>query len=226
MGDLAEDAIPRTSGFQKRWLPVSALCLCMFFFCRAAPLFAFNGEKDPMEMREEQLRVFREKRDRFFKEDLQSPLTEADRKKFIGLLYYRTNLQYAMVGALDRYPTDPKPFYVSLPTSKGHEKRYVKYGRFGFIWEGKEYVLQIYRPLGGGELFLPFKDKTSGTETHPEGRYLHIEPMPGGKVLVDFNRAYNPFCEYNEKYTCPYPPRENWLEIPVRAGEKRFRQHR
>ena len=70
--------------------------------------------------------------------------------------------------------------------------------------------------------FLPFKDKTSEMETHPKGRYLYIEPMPGGKTLIDFNRAHNPFCEYNEKYSCPYAPEENWLEIAIRAGEKRF----
>jgi uncharacterized protein (DUF1684 family) len=87
---------------------------------------------------------------------------------------------------------------------------------------GKEYVLQIYRPLGGGELFLPFKDKTSEMETHPKGRYLYIEPVAGGKILIDFNRAHNPFCEYNEKYSYYYAPEENWLEIAIRAGEKRF----
>jgi len=77
--------------------------------------------------------------------------------------------------------------------------------------------------LGGGELFLPFKDKSSETETYPKGRYLSIEPMAGGKVLIDFNRAYNPFCQFNEKYTCPYAPEENWMNLVIRAGEKRFR---
>jgi uncharacterized protein (DUF1684 family) len=176
-----------------------------------------------MERREEKLKSFREKRDQFFKEDPHSPLKESDRKKFKGLLYYPIDVRYAMIGSIERYPVEPKPFYTHLPTSKGTEKKYVKYGRFKFSWMGKEYVLQIYRPLGGGELFLPFKDKTSGTETYSEGRYLFIEPMPGGKVLIDFNRAHNPFCAYNEKYTCPFAPEENRLEIVIRAGEKHFR---
>jgi len=180
-------------------------------------------EENPMEKREEKLKSFRERKDRFFKEDLGSPLNEVDRKRFKGLIYYSIDLKYAMVGTIERYPTEPKPIYINLPTSKGKEKKYVKYGKFRFKWEGKEYVLQIYRPLGGGELFLPFKDKTSGKETFSDGRYLYIESMPGGKVLIDFNRAYNPFCEYNEKYTCPFATEENWLEIPIRAGEKRFR---
>ncbi len=201
------------------------------------PLSPPQGENDPMEHREEELKAFRAKRDRFFKEAPQSPLKEADRQRFKGLFYYSINLQYAMTGFIERYPTEPKPTYVNLPTNKERERKYVKYGRFKFRLEGRQYALEIYRPLGGGELFLPFKDKTSGIETHSEGRYLFIEPIhrgPGSlpdrqagtrteKVLIDFNRAYNPFCAYNEKYTCPFAPKENWLDIPIPAGEKRFR---
>jgi uncharacterized protein (DUF1684 family) len=179
-------------------------------------------ENNPMDRREERLRIFREKRDQFFKEDPHSPLKEIDRKNFKGLFYFPVDLHYAMISSIERYPSEPKPFYTNLPTNKGKERKYVKYGRFKFKWMGKEYVLQIYRPLGGGELFLPFKDKTSEMETHPKGRYLYIEPVAGGKILIDFNRAHNPFCEYNEKYSCPYAPEENWLEIAIRAGEKRF----
>jgi uncharacterized protein (DUF1684 family) len=189
---------------------------------KPAPLFSERG-KNPMERREETLKAFREKRDQFFKTDPQSPLKEGDRKKFKSLFYYPIDLKYAMIGPIERYPIEPKPLYTNLPTSKGTEKKYVKYGRFKFNWMRKEYVLQIYRPLGGGELFLPFKDKTSEMETYPKGRYLFIEPMPDGKMLIDFNRAYNPFCEFNEKYTCPFAPEENGLEIEIRAGEKRFR---
>jgi len=185
-------------------------------------LLAQVGE-NPLEQREQKLKGFREKRDRFFKESSQSPLKEGDRKKFKGLFYYPIDLKYAMVGGIERYPIEPKPMYVTLPTNKETGRKYVKYGRFKLKWEGNPYTLQIYRPLGGGELFLPFKDKTSETETYPKGRYLSIEPMPGGEVLIDFNRAYNPFCQFNEKYTCSYAPEENWLNIAIRAGEKRFR---
>ncbi len=199
------------------------LCLCFLLLGAKPDLPITKGEEDPMEHREEKLKAFRVKRDQFFKEDPHSPLKEADRKKFKGLFYYPINLRYAMIGSIERYPSGPKPIYVNLPTNKERERKYVKYGQFRFKWEGKEYILQIYRPLGGGELFLPFKDKTSGTDTHSDGRYLYIEPMPGGKVLIDFNRAFNPFCQYNEKYTCPFAPKENWLEIAIQAGEKRFR---
>lgn len=197
-------------------------CLCLVILGARANLFSLHDGNDPMERREEKLKAFRAKRNLFFKEGPRSPLKEFDRKKFKGLVYYPINLKYAMVGVIERYPIEPKPIYVNLPTSKGREKKYVKYGKFRFKWEGKEYVLHIYRPLGGGELFLPFRDQTSGKDTYPEGRYLNIEPMSGGEVLIDFNRAYNPFCEYNEKYLCPFAPKENWLDTPIQAGERRF----
>jgi uncharacterized protein (DUF1684 family) len=197
-------------------------CLCLLLMGGKADLPISKGDEDPMERREEKLKTFRKERDRFFREDSRSPLKEADRKRFKGLVYCPIDLQYAMIGSVEKYPAEPKPIYVTLSTNKGVGRKYVKYGRFKFKREGKEYVLQIYRSLASDELFLPFKDKTSGIETYEKGRYLYIEEMPGGKVLIDFNRAYNPFCQYNEKYTCPLAPKENWLEIDIRAGEKRF----
>ena len=208
---------------KKGWFLISISFLCFFLLSVKSDFPYSKEEENPMEKREEKLKSFREKKDRFFKEDSQSPLKEADRKRFKGLVYYPIDLRYAMVGTIERYPSEPKPIYINLPTSKGKERKYVKYGKFRFKWESKEYVLQIYRPLGGGELFLPFKDKTSGKETYSEGRYLYIEPMPGGKVLIDFNRAHNPFCQFNEKYICPFEPKENSLDTPIHAGEKRFR---
>ena len=197
--------------------------LCLFLAAGKMDLIFCADGKNPMEQREEELKAFREKRDRFFKDDPQSPLKEKERKRFKGLIYYPIDLKYAAVGKIDRYPTEPKSLYITLSTAKGPERRYVKYGRFDFKLEGKKYTLHLYRPPGGSEFFLPFKDKTSETETHREGRYLHIEAMPDGTVLIDFNRAYNPSCEFDERYTCPLPPPENWLDVAIRAGEKRFR---
>jgi hypothetical protein len=212
----------RHGAFSRRWLLFSFSLFGLLLLVQEPSPPLSKEEGNPMEKREEKLKAFREKKDQFFKEDSRSPLKEADRKRFKGLIYYPIDLKYAMVGTIERYPTEPKPIYINLPTSRGQEKKYVKYGRFRFKWEGKEYILQIYRPLGGGELFLPFRDKTSGKETYSEGRYLYIEPIPGGKALIDFNRAHNPFCQYNEKYVCPFAPKENSLEIPIHAGEKRF----
>jgi uncharacterized protein (DUF1684 family) len=212
--------MPRLSENQL-FLPV--LSLCLLFLSGTSVLSSPGGEKELPPGRKEQLQIFREKRDRFFKEDAHSPLTGADRKRFKGLLYYPIDLQYAVIGSVETYPAGAKPVYVNLPTSKGQEKRYVRTGRFRFRLGAESLVLQIYRPLAGEELFLPFRDRTSGMETYPGGRYLYVEPLPGGRVLIDFNRAYNPFCEFSDKYICPLAPPENWLDIPIRAGEKRYR---
>ena len=177
--------------------------------------------EDPLARREEKLKAMRRARDQFFREDARSPLREEDRRNFRGLSYYPIDLRYAVAGKIEEHST-LKSVYVTLPTNREMGRKYVKYGSFQFKWKGKNYCLQVYRPLGGGELFLPFKDKTSGVETFSKGRYVPIEPMPDGQVLVDFNRAYNPFCQYNEKYTCPFAPEENWLDMAVKAGEKRF----
>jgi uncharacterized protein len=196
--------------------------LALFFFMNADFILSKTME-DPMAQREEKVLAFRKERDRFFRENDHSPLKERDRKEFKGLPYYPFDLKYAMIGSIEKYAAEAGSHYITLPTNREAGRRYVKYGRFIFKWEGKGYVLQVFRPLGGGEWFVPFKDKTSGAETYSKGRYLPIEPLPDGRVLIDFNRAYNPFCQFNEKYTCPYAPEENWLDIAIRAGEKRFR---
>jgi len=206
----------------RRWVFFSICSFCFMLLLEKSVLVLAQMEENPLKQREQKLKSFREKKDRFFREDFRSPLKEADRKKFKGLAYYPIDLRYAMTGSIETYPVEPKPAYATLLTNKAIGKKYVKYGRFKFKLDGKEYALQIYRSLAGDDLFVPFKDKTSGTETYEKGRYLYIEPMPGGEVLIDFNRAYNPFCQYNEKYTCPFAPQENWLDIAVRAGEKRF----
>lgn len=176
----------------------------------------------PLERRHEKLELFRQRRDRFFKEDPHSPLPKNLRTTFRGLNYFPIDLKYAIPGTIEKIVPSQQTIYVNLPTNKGKEKKYIKSGKFRFSLDGRALVLYIYRPLGGGELFLPFKDRTAEKDTYPRGRYLFIEPLPDGKVLVDFNRAYNPFCAYNERFTCPFAPPENWLDLEIRAGEKRF----
>jgi uncharacterized protein (DUF1684 family) len=82
--------------------------------------------------------------------------------------------------------------------------------------------LTVYAAVGGGGFFLPFMDATNGQGTYEAGRYLEIDPRPDGSFEVDFNLAYNPYCAYNEHWSCPIPPKENRLSVPIEAGEKAF----
>ena len=92
--------------------------------------------------------------------------------------------------------------------------------KIAFEVDAERAELTIFKDLDGDELFLPFADATSGKETYPSGRYLEVHELPDGRVVADFNYAYNPYCAYNEQWTCPIPPAENRLPVAIRAGER------
>jgi uncharacterized protein (DUF1684 family) len=108
----------------------------------------------------------------------------------------------------------------AMQTSTGNVQIYERFGRFRFVVDGQDVELMIYQSEHG--FFLPFVDSLTGQETYPAGRYLEPEPLPGGCFIVDFNLAYNPYCAYNERWSCPITPAENKLKVPIRAGEKLF----
>jgi uncharacterized protein (DUF1684 family) len=109
-----------------------------------------------------------------------------------------------------------------MQTSTGDVSEYERYGRFRFVRDGQQAALTIYRNALG--YFLPFADSLAGGETYGAGRYLEPEELPDGRFHVDFNLAYNPYCAYNENWSCPITPAENRLKIPIRAGEKVFEE--
>ena len=160
---------------------------------------------------------FRQEKDHFFKHDGQSPLTREQRKAFTGLTYFPENADLRLEAAVE--PAQTKET-IQMQTSTGEVQAYQKYGRFKFAVDGQEAELTIYS--GDNGYFLPFADALAGGETYGAGRYLEPEPLGGGKFLVDFNLAYNPYCAYNPNWSCPIPPKENRLTVAVRAGEKVF----
>ncbi|NIQ37979.1 MAG: DUF1684 domain-containing protein [Proteobacteria bacterium] len=167
----------------------------------------------------------REEKDRFFREAPSSPLTLRDQRGFQGLRYYPIDLRYLFSGRIERYP-EAKRAYVKLPTNKGNFRTYIKEGIFRFRIDGIEFGLTVYRFLGRSRLFLPFRDKTNGEETYTYGRYVDVEVTSDNEIVVDFNRAHNPFCAYNPKYTCAYASEENILSVPIPCGEKNFSRSR
>jgi uncharacterized protein (DUF1684 family) len=172
------------------------------------------------------IQIFREEKDRFFKNAPNSPLEEFDRLRFKGLQYFPANPMYCFEGEIKRYIiniNDPK-YYATFQTNKGPKKRYIRYGRFRFKLEGKDYTLELYKSILGDRIFIPFYDKTNGQETYEGGRYVDSEIlMPGYHIVIDFNYAYNPSCAYNDKFICILPLEENRLNIAIPAGEKKFR---
>jgi len=111
---------------------------------------------------------------------------------------------------------------VDMPTSTGEVRKEERVGVLEFVLKGQPMKLAAFHEAGTDmtHLFVPFRDLTSGTETYQAGRYLDLALTASGVYTIDFNRAYNPFCYYSSKFDCPYPPAENRLTIPVRAGQR------
>ena len=164
-----------------------------------------------------ELRDFRADKDEFFGQHPQSPLTPEQKRGFQGLSYFPE--QPALRLEVQAEELSPKE-RIEMQTSTGDVQAYVRHSRFRFQADGQAAELTIYEGEHG--FFLPFVDSLAGAETYPAGRYLEPEPLPGGRFLVDFNVAYNPYCAYNERWSCPLTPFENRLKVPIRAGEKLF----
>jgi len=164
-----------------------------------------------------------------FKDATKSPLKDADRKYFRGLDFFKYDSKYIVSAKFTRTPNE-KPF--KMKTTTNRLPNYVKYGDVEFGLNGNSHILSIYRNLDlvvkeGFEnyLFLPFLDNTNGEESYGGGRYVEVEFPEGNEIIIDFNQAYNPYCAYNEKYSCPIVPRSNYVDEEIRAGVKAFGKH-
>ncbi|GGG56910.1 DUF1684 domain-containing protein [Bizionia arctica] len=172
---------------------------------------------------------FQKKMNADFKDASKSPLKVKDLKGFKGLDFFKFDSTYVVSANLTRTP-DETPF--KMQTNTESMPMYVKYGVVSFELKGKTHELNIYQSMDlMGEkgyndyLFLPFLDLTNGDTTYGGGRYVECRIPNDDMVLIDFNSAYNPYCAYNEKYSCPIVPRENYLEVKVEAGVKAFDKH-
>ena len=162
---------------------------------------------------------FRAAKDDFFRDGHDSPLDHGSRHGFTGLRYYPEDPAFRLTVELDATEAGSSE---EIETSDGSAERMVRAGHFRFTVDGSSVQLTAFRSHADGTLFIPFRDATGRTETYPAGRYVEAEPAGDGRWLLDFNRAYNPYCAYNDQWRCPLPPAENWLDVEIRAGEQRF----
>jgi uncharacterized protein (DUF1684 family) len=163
---------------------------------------------------------FRAAKDAFFANDHHSPLTAAQKQGFQGLDYYPENSDLRIEVSLEAFDEAKT---IQIQTSTGDIQVYTRLGVIQFDVEGELAELTVFENEHG--FFLPFVDSMANVETYGAGRYLEPIELPNGKYLVDFNLAYNPYCAYNEAWSCPLTPWENRLKVPIRAGEKIFETH-
>jgi uncharacterized protein (DUF1684 family) len=183
------------------------------------------GGGESLEEYRAQLQKERKDKNDFMRSSEESPFV-VGKLKFDSLRYFPADLKYRINASLE--PIQNKKV-VTLPASDGAEAQYKEYAHAVFSLDGVEcklLILEIF-DMGptSGTLFLAFADETSADETYGAGRYLEVRRVPGAaSILLDFNKAYNPYCAYVDSFSCPFPPKENMLKVAIRAGEKKYKE--
>ena len=183
--------------------------------------YSMNDSESPAYV--EEIKKEREEKDRFMRSSKQSPFAKAP-EEFTGLKYFAPDSKYRIIANL--HPINNKKVVV-LPTNDGKEQRYLEYANAEFRLDGVDCQLLILEVMETGafrgKLFLAFGDETSAKETYGAGRYLDLNKLPGSNTItLDFNKTYNPYCAYNDTYSCPFPPTENLLKVAIKAGERSY----
>jgi uncharacterized protein len=182
--------------------------------------FVGNEENDSSQVVDNEyvksIQTLRTDKDSHLKKDTASPIE--DKIKFVGLKYFEVNPAYKITGKIDKVTSGQT---INITMSGGDVEEYEAYGNVKFEIEGVQCALKIFK-TPEGNLFLPFKDLTSNKETYGAGRYLDfgVNEVNGNEIMIDFNKAYHPYCAYNHSFTCPVPPAENSLNVAVKAGER------
>lgn len=171
---------------------------------------------------------FQKKMNSEFKDASKSPLKSEDLKTFEGLDFFKYDSVFVVTATL-KYTPNTEWFNMKTTTDRLSKERV--FGILSFELKGKSYQLNVYQgeelmKTEGFEdyLFLPFLDETNGTSTYGGGRYIDLEIPEGKSIQIDFNSAYNPYCVYNEKFSCPIVPRENYIDEEINAGVKTFKK--
>ncbi|SDS29624.1 hypothetical protein SAMN05216503_2601 [Polaribacter sp. KT25b] len=167
-----------------------------------------------------------------YKDASKSPLKKKDLKNFKGLDFFPIDSTFIVTAKLTK--TENAPTF-EMATTTDRKPIYKEYGILNFTLKGKECQLTIYQSQDNlrdekykDYLFLPFTDDTSGEDSYGGGRYMDVmttDENPDGTIRLNFNNTYNPYCAYNDKYSCPLTPRKNHLDLEIKAGVKVFKKH-
>lgn len=170
----------------------------------------------------ERIEAERDRQFKYLKFNLESPLTEPQKKELDQLNFYPVDEAYKVKARME--PIEVKTM-VQIPLTDGSVEKYVRHSFAKFELNGQEVkllLLQAADELDKRNFFLAFADQTSGEETYGGGRYLNLRQDGQRSITIDFNLSYNPYCAYNPDFACPIPPKENILDIPIAVGEKNY----
>ncbi|KXX72434.1 DUF1684 domain-containing protein [Flammeovirga sp. SJP92] len=174
----------------------------------------------------EKMNIERAEKNEEFKDEKTSPLKEEELKSFTSLNYYSPDKQYIINAKLE---WAEKPESIKIASTNGEPRTYKKVAWASFKIDNQEQKLVLLQnafpnPLTKGLTMVLFRDQTSGKTTYGAGRYIELRGLKKGSMqtVIDFNRAYNPYCAYNDSYDCPLPPLENQMTVEINAGEKKY----
>ena len=186
-------------------------------------VFRTFSSEESVEAYNARIESTRVEKNEFMRDSDQSPFAH-NREAFEELKYYPANLKYKVKAKIERFESRS---YTDLAVSTGESEKYLKYAYASFEIEGQPLRLLLLKKLGSktGTIFTAFADNTSGNETYGSGRYLDLEFKNAKSIEIDFNLAYNPYCVYDDKFSCPFPPKENILPIHIEAGEKLYHEY-
>lgn len=212
-----------------RKIPIMFLMFLMI--CCQGQKKYYSEEKEEIEVKSDKLKSILEYHKELnaeYKDPEKSPLPNKYRKNFEGLDFFEpdTNL---VITAQFVPALHAEPFL--MPTTTDRAPEYKLFGKAYFALDGKEFSLEIYQNQElkleaeyRDYLFLPFLDKTNGDQTYAGGRYIDLSIPEENTIVIDFNKSYNPYCAYSKRYSCPIVPVVNSLDIPIRAGVKKFKK--
>ena len=166
----------------------------------------------------ESINTERAEKDIWLSNDLNSPFAVTN-TPFQRLSYFEPDQDFRIKAKFIKSIADED---VTLITNTGENQVYQIYGSAVFELDGQSHILKLLSSEGRTQLFLPFIDETSGETTYGAGRYLDLDFPINDEIIIDFNKAYNPYCAYTEAYSCPFPPKANILSIAIEAGEKTY----
>jgi len=199
---------------KKILLVLALLGIVIYFITEATPSSeVYVGE----------IHKIRRAKNNSFRSSPNSPLPTAQRATFDSLAYYPVTVDFKVSASISR---SARPDTVLIQTSDDKTEKYLRWGLAKFELDKKPQELTLFLHTTGTDstLFIPFTDLSNGQGSYGGGRYLDV-PRPKAdisEIELDFNQAYNPYCAYNDEYSCPVPPAENRLQVAIPAGEKSF----
>ena len=187
----------------------------------SAVAYMFTAAESP-EAYIEKIEKERERQFKYLRFNVESPLTEDQKRNLQTLTFYEINPEYKVKARL--IPIENKKVR-QVPMTDGSTERYIEHSYAEFELGGKTNKLLLLQSVSESDMrnfFLAFADETSGRDTYGGGRYLNVRQDGKNSITIDFNLAYNPYCAYNPDYACPLPTKENLLTIAIEAGEKNY----